>query len=137
MKDIYADDITLSLTSASKLLTFLESQLAAAVADKPSGEADGPTRTRLTAASDPEMTAVNAAFALALVERHGLAGQDHPLYDFAELAADDAPGIDVEAFKRRFTSLADDPSKSDYRKALVDVTRAYADPPRGSGPAAD
>ncbi|SDM02770.1 hypothetical protein SAMN04487949_0558 [Halogranum gelatinilyticum] len=137
MKDIYADDITLSLTSATKLLTFLESQLAAAVADKPSGEADGPSRRRLTAASDPEMTAVNAAFALALVERHGLAGRDHPLYDFAGLAADDAPGIDVEAFKRRFTSLADDPTKSDYRKALVDVTRAYADPPRGSGPAAD
>lgn len=138
MKDIYADDITLSLTSATKLLTFLESQLAAAVADKPTeATGEGPPRTRLTAASDPEMTAVNAAFALALVERHGLTGADHPLYDFARLAADDAPGIDLDAFKRRFTSLADDPSKSDYRKALVDITRAYAVGSGGQGPAAD
>ncbi|MFC6725925.1 DUF5781 family protein, partial [Halobium palmae] len=34
MKDIYADDITLSLAPADKLLAFLESRLAAAVADR-------------------------------------------------------------------------------------------------------
>jgi hypothetical protein len=137
MKDIYADDITLSLTPATKLLTFLESQLAAAVADRPA--TDGRTDwTRLTAAADPDITAVNAAFALALVERHGLVGESHPLYDFAQVAGDDAPGVDVDAFKRRFKSLVADPSESDYRKALVDITRAYAvHSDAGSSPAAD
>ncbi|EJN59456.1 hypothetical protein HSB1_16140 [Halogranum salarium B-1] len=135
MKDIYADDITLSLTSATKLLTFLESQLAAAVADRPT--TDGrPESTRLTAAADPDITAVNAAFALALVERHDLVGSDHPLYDFARVAGDDAPDVDLHAFKRRFKSLVADPTESDYRKTLVDVTRAYA-VHSGSWPAAD
>lgn len=135
MKDIYADDITLSLTPATKLLTFLESQLASAVADRPAtnGRTDW---TRLTAAADPDITAVNAAFALALVERHDLVDATHPLYDFAQVAGADAPEVDVDAFKRRFKSLVTDPTESDYRKALVDVTRAYA-VHSGSSPAAD
>jgi hypothetical protein len=32
----------------------------------------------------------------------------------------------METFKRQFSSLADDPGESEYRKALVDVTREYA-----------
>jgi hypothetical protein len=123
MKDIYADDITLSVAPADRLVAFLESSLAAAIADRP---ADPKAWTRLTPAADPEITAVNAAFALALVERHDLVGSGHRLYDLAHAAAQDAPGVRFESFKRRFRSLANDPDESEYRKALVDVTREYA-----------
>ncbi|SEH38001.1 hypothetical protein SAMN05192561_101302 [Halopenitus malekzadehii] len=124
MKDIYADDITLSVAPAGKLVGFLESTLAGAVADRP--RPPRPGSTPITAGADPEITAVNAAFALALVERHDLAGRDHRLYDLARAAGSDAPAIDVADFKRRFLALGPDPSESDYRKALVDATRAYA-----------
>jgi len=129
MKDIYADDLWLDVAPADKLVAFLEASLAAAVADRP---ADPPAWQRLTPAADPEITAVNAAFALGLLERHGLVGRDHRLYDLAHAAAADAPGLSLDAFKRRFRGLARDPDESQYRKALVDVTRAYA----GSGAAA-
>jgi hypothetical protein len=137
MKDIYADDITVSVAPAAKLVTFLESQLAAAVADRPNpGRAPGawPTARRVSAAADPDITAVNAAFALALVERHDLVEPDHRIYDLARAAATDAPDVGLADFKRRFASLVDDPSESDYRKALVDVTRAYC---VDNAPAAD
>lgn len=133
MKDIYADDITLSVGPADKLVAFFESKLAGALADQPATvparnmEFDGqpePAR-RLTAASDPEVTVVNAAFALALLERHNLLAPDHRLYDLAEAATRDAPAIDLDGFKRRFKQLQDDPDPSDYRKHLVDATRAY------------
>jgi hypothetical protein len=133
MKDIYADDITLSVAPADKLVQFLESQLAAALADSPPPE-PRPGSRRLSAASDPDITAVNAAFALALVERHGLVDDSHRLYDLAHAAADDAPNVGLDRFRRRFRSLVDDPTESDYRKELVDVTRQYA---VGTGPAAD
>ncbi len=124
MKDIYADDVTLSVGPADKLVDFLEAGLAAALDDRPlPGFA---ARHRVTATADPEITAVNAAFALALVERHDLASNDHRLYDLAHAAADDAPGIDLDGFKRQFRSLAADTDESEYRKALVDVTRTYA-----------
>jgi len=141
MKDIYADDLWLEVAPADKLVDFLESSLAAAVADRPAAPDAGTWErvaaesvSRLAPAADPEITAVNAAFALALVERHDLVAEDHRLYDLAHAAAADAPGVDLTAFKRRFRSLAPDPSESEYRKALVDVTRAYAG---GDGPAAD
>jgi hypothetical protein len=131
MKDIYADDITLSLAPGEKLVTFLESRLAAAVADRPPTV---PTGWQLTnPGADPEITAVNAAFALALVERHGLVDEDHRLYDLAHAAADDAPEVRIGGFVEAFRSLDTDPSESEYRKALVDVTRAYV----GDGAAAD
>jgi hypothetical protein len=133
MKDIYADDLWLEVAPADKLVAFLESSLAAAVADRPAEPGAG-TWERLTPAADPEITAVNAAFALALVERHGLVSGSHRLYDLAHAAAADAPGIDLAEFKHHFRSLSPDPDESEYRKALVDVTRAYAG---GSGPAAD
>jgi hypothetical protein len=146
MKDIYADDLWLEISPADKLVAFLESSLAAAVADRPRDppawdpvtagpspdESDGDAR--LTSAADPEITAVNAAFALALVERHGLVSEDHRLYDLAHAAAADAPGIDFQQFRQHFRTLARDPDESEYRKALVDATRAYAG---GDGPAAD
>ncbi|MFD1511707.1 DUF5781 family protein [Halomarina rubra] len=124
MKDIYADDITLDVGPADKLVAFLESSLATALAERP---VSAPRAwRRLTPASDPDITAVNAAFALALVERHDLVDDDHRLYDLAAAAGSDAPAVSVEQFKARFESLADDPDESEYRKSLVDVTRAYA-----------
>jgi hypothetical protein len=130
MKDIYADDVWLEVAPADKLVPFLEASLAAAVADRP---ADPPAWERLTPAADPEITAVNAAFALGLVERHDLVDPEHRLYDLAHAAAADAPGVSLDGFKRRFRGLDRDPDESEYRKALVDVTRAYAG---GDGPAA-
>ncbi|SDQ23175.1 DUF5781 family protein [Natronobacterium texcoconense] len=134
MKDIYADDITLAVGPGEKLLAYLESSLAAAVADRP----DTPSRPgleRLSASADPDITAVNAAFALALAERHGLVtDESHRLYDLAHAAALDAPNVDFEGFKRRFRELAADPDSSSYRQVLVDATRDYVG---GEGPAAD
>ena len=130
MKDIYADDITLRVGPTDKLVAFLESELARAVADRPPREEDDPTRAReglrLTGTADPEMTAVNAAFALALVERHDLVAADHRLYDLAHAAANDAREVSLAAFKRRFASLGPDPDESEYRRALVEATREYA-----------
>jgi len=123
MKDIYADDLWLDVAPADKLVAFLESSIAAAVADRPH---DPPAWERLTPAADPEITAVNAAFALGLVERHDLVDPSHRLYDLAHAAASDAPTVAFEQFKRRFRSLAHEPDESEYRKTLVDVTRAYA-----------
>jgi hypothetical protein len=124
MKDIYADDITMNITHPTKLVSFLESSLASAVVDRPT---DTPgTGQRLTATADPEITAVNAAFALALCERHDLVGDDHPLYDLAHAAAKDAPNIKVNTFKNRFRTLTTDPNETEYRKALVGITRKYA-----------
>jgi hypothetical protein len=158
MKDIYADDVWLEVAPADKLVAFLESSLAAALADHP-GEppawpgpdtafseegATGPGESgrlppdrkadRLTPVADPEITAVNAAFALGLVERHDLVAADHRIYDLASAAAADAPGVDFDAFRRLFRSLSPDPGASEYRKTLVDATRTYAG---DSGPAAD
>ena len=123
MKDIYADDITLAVAPGEKLVTFLESRLAAAVADRP---ATAPTGWSLASpGADPEITAVNAAFALGLVERHGLVDDEHRIYDLAHAAADDAPHVSIGRFTDVFRSLADDPSESEYRKSLVDATREY------------
>ncbi|MFB6269943.1 MAG: DUF5781 family protein [Halobacterium sp.] len=136
VKDIYADDITLSVGPTDKLVAFLESELAAAVADRP---VDGrPVGQRLTAGADPSMTAVNAAFALALLERHDAVPDDHRIYDLAHAAAEDAPEIDVEAFRERFAGLGADPDESDCRRGLVDTIRTYVDAQASTtGPAAD
>ncbi|WP_226022182.1 DUF5781 family protein [Halomicrobium salinisoli] len=123
MKDIYADDVWLDVAPADKLVDFLESSLAAAVLDAPRQRG---AWDRLTAGADPDITAVNAAFALGLVERHDLADEGHPIYDLAHAAAADAPHVSLDSFKRHFRSLARDPDESEYRKALVDVTQAYA-----------
>jgi hypothetical protein len=125
MKDIYADDITLRVGPTDKLVDFLEAGLATAVADRPA-DPPGPTYRRHTPGSDPDITAVNAAFALALVERHSLVRDNHRIYDLAHAAGSDATGVSVDRFKRRFVSLARDPTESGYRKALVEATREYA-----------
>ncbi|MHC3379071.1 DUF5781 family protein [Haloarcula sp. H-GB5] len=139
MKDVYADDIWMPVVPGDKLVPFLEASLAAAVADRPG---DPPTwdrsasltrvrhpsepAARLTPAADPDITAVNAAFALALCERHDLVGSDHRLYDLAHAAAQDAESVDLAEFKHHFAALSPEPDESEFRKALVDVTRAYA-----------
>ena len=124
MKDIYADDITLSVGPGEKLLSFLESRLATALVDRP-----GPMRAgeRPTSTVDPEITAVNAAFALALAERHALVDEGHRLYDLVHAASMDAPTVDVEGFRTTFRELADDPDPSAYRSCLVQATQSYAD----------
>lgn len=160
MRDIYADDVWLEVAPADKLISFLESSLAAALADRPQDPPRWPYTTPLdqddmegfsegeaaisetpsqesarhTPAADPEITAVNAAFALGLLERHDLVGHDHPLYDLAHAAAADAPEVDFDRFRELFRSLTPDPDASEFRQELVDATRAYAG---GRGPAAD
>jgi len=147
MKDIYADDLWLEVAPADKLVAFLESSLAAAVADRPRdrsvwGRTTGrsqrrpgrPEPAQRTSGADADITAVNAAFAIGLVERHDLVDDDHRIYDLAHAAAQDAPEVDMPEFTRRFRTLVRDPDDSEYRKALVDVTRAYA---TGGGQAAD
>jgi hypothetical protein len=136
VKDIYADDITLSVGPTDKLVAFLESELAAAVADRPVARAWA--GQRLTAGADPQMTAVNAAFALALLERNDAIPDDHRIYDLAHAAAEDAPEIDLEDFRGRFAELASDPDESDCRRGLVDTIRTYVDAQATTaGPAAD
>ncbi|RRJ32693.1 DUF5781 family protein [Halocatena pleomorpha] len=88
-------------------------------------ETQGVSVSNQNAKRSGDITAVNAAFALALCERHGLVGTDHRLYDLAHAAANDAPNIDLDAFKSRFRTLTTDPDEAEYRNALVDVTRAY------------
>ena len=126
MKDIYADDITVDVAPGDKLVGFFESELAAALADRPAPRPPG--WTRLTPAADPDITAINAAFALALLERHDLVEPDHRLYELAGVAAADAPGVDLPRFRRRFRTLADDPAASEYRRLLVDAVRDYVVP---------
>ena len=124
VKDIYADDLWVGLAPGEKLVRFFESTLAAALDDRPADPA--PAWTRRTPASDPDITAVNAAFALALSERHELLEAGHPLYDLAHAAARDAPDIGLERFKRLFQSLDPAPDASTYRKSMVELTREYA-----------
>lgn len=114
MKDVYADDLTLSVGPSVKLVAFFESSLAAAIG---TGSVD---------ASTAGITAVNAAFALAICERHELIGPEHRLYALADVAAGDAPSLPFDQFKDRFCSLAADPSPSEYRRELVGTIRSYA-----------
>jgi hypothetical protein len=123
MKDIYADDIWMAMVPGEKVVNFFESGLAAAVSDQPGTQ---PGWTRRTRGTDPELTAVNAAFALALCERHDLVTEGDRLYDLSHAAAHDAEEINLTEFKSHFAGLSRDPDESEFRKSLVDVTRAYA-----------
>jgi hypothetical protein len=121
-RDIYADDIWVAVAPATKLVDFFESGLAAALVDRP----DSPLGwDRLTGGADPKITAVNAAFAVALVERHDLVGPDHRIYDFAQAAATDAPNLGFEYFRDQFRGLTVDPTESELRASLVELTRTY------------
>ena len=123
-KDIYADDLWVDLVPPDPLVTYLESGLAKAVAhdrSEPSEE-----RRQSTIDEQSELTAVNAAFALGLVERHGLADSTHRLYDLAHAAATDAPSVDLDWFCEQFRTLAADPDEREYKQTLVELSRAYA-----------
>ncbi len=124
MKDIYADDLTVQVTPTDKLVRYLEASLAAAVAGnghRPAIEA----AERVTPRTDPDIAAVNAAFALGLVERHGLVEADHPLQHLARIAANDAPNVPFEQFHTLFRDLGRSPTSSEYRRWLVDATSIY------------
>lgn len=121
MRDIYADDLTLSVAPADKLVAFLESSLAGAVRDR---AADDP--------SSSAITAVNAAFALGLCERHDIVETDHRLYDLAHAAGSDAPAVPVETFKDRFATLPADPTETQFRRGLVETIRRYAEGTAGA-----
>ncbi len=136
MKDIYADDLTLAVTKPDKLIRYLEAGLASALQDRPQASGRG-SGTRITAQSDPTITAVNAAFALALIERHDLVSTDHRIYSLADAAAVDAPQVPIERFKQLFRSLAEDPAPGEYRQRLVEATRMYAGVRTMAGQAAD
>lgn len=145
-KDIYADDITLDVGPTSKLTSFLESRIAAAVADRPTSrgrsrgtwfQSSETVETRNTPSADPEITAVNAAFAVALLQRHDSLPGDHRLHDLAHAAAEDAPNIDFEWFVDRFRSLTREPTESEYRRALAGLLGEYAGATAADGPAAD
>ncbi len=115
MKDIYADDLTLRVGPGDKLVSFLESSLASAVLEPDNAIGDASS-----------IIAVNAAFALALCERHDLIDEDHRLYDLAHAAAYDAPDMPLVEFKQRFRSLTPDPTETEYRRELVGTIRSYA-----------
>ena len=124
MKDVYADDLTIDVAPADKLVAFLESSLAGLLVD---GEpaAVPPGVTRVSPAPDPSIAAVNAAFALGLVDRHTLVGPDHHVFDLAHIVANDAPHVPFGRFRGLFADLRDDPDESSYRRLLVDALRTY------------
>lgn len=124
MKDIYADDITLDIGPGDKVTRFLESELASAIANRRSTP-DRFGSIRVSPDNDSAITAINAAFALGLLERNRLVERNHRIYDLAYAAANDAPAIDIRAFKERFRSLESGPDPSSYRKTLVDIIRNY------------
>ena len=122
VRDVYADDITFEIAPGEKLAGFLESELAMAIADNPrSGPADG---YRRSAFADPTLTAVNAAFALALLDRHDVS-TEHRLAELAHAAQTDAPNIDIEVFERYFAGLQPGPSETDCLRTLIDLFEAY------------
>ncbi|MFB6254659.1 MAG: DUF5781 family protein [Halobacteriaceae archaeon] len=135
MKDIYADDITFQVGPTDKLTAFLESELATSVSDR---AINGPQKgRRLTTSTDPAITADNAAFAVALLERHNAIPPDHRIYDLAYAAAKDAPEVSFQEFKTRFKQLVKNPDKSDVRRALSGIIQEYANAQQKPNRAAD
>ncbi len=135
VRDIYADDITLEVSSGTKLAAFLESELAAAILDQPTETPAG--GYSLSKTTDRALTVVNAAFALALLDRHEVEA-DHRLEDLAHAAARDAPSIDLDWFRQRFRDLEGEPSEPTCRRTLVDTIGTYFDSrARGGRSAAD
>jgi hypothetical protein len=120
-KDVYADDLWIDLVPPDRLVTYLESGLAGTLARETRAPAAHTQRR-----APPELTAVNAAFALGLVERHELVDPDHRLYDLAHAAATDAPAVDLNWFRERFRTLTANPDTSQYKQALVEFSRTYA-----------
>ena len=124
MKDIYADDLTLRVTPAERLVAFLESSIAQSLTEYPNTRA--PTNgIPVTPRPDADIRAVNAAFALGLLERHDVLPADHQLRELAQLVANRAPGVPFDEYREVFRTLPDDPDASTYRRYLVDITRRH------------
>jgi hypothetical protein len=136
MRDIYADDITLDLLPPQKLMSYLTSAVAAAVTET-RHPTMGPHSRLVSRAPDPEITAVNAAFAMGVARRHDVDPRAHRLEALAHAAADDAPRIDVDIFADRFAKLQADPSTREYRRDLVEMMRTYLWPTPARQQAAD
>ena len=136
MRDIYADDITLDLLPPDKLMAYLASAVAHAVSEAPH-PVMRPQSRLVSRAPDPEITAVNAAFALGVARRHGVDPAAHRLEALAHAAGDDAPRIDIDAFADRFARLRADPSTREYRRALVETMQTYLWPSPQQRQAAD
>ena len=136
MRDIYADDITLDLLPPQKLMSYLASAVADAVTETHHSMM-GPQSRLVSRAPDPEITAVNAAFAMGVARRHGADPQAHRLEALAHAAADDAPRIDIDIFADRFAGLRSDPSAREYRRELVEMMRTYLWPTSPQQQAAD
>lgn len=127
LKDIYADDLTLKATRPEKLIRFLEAGLAQALSDRPTRPIDG---QRLSRQADPQITAVNAAFATGLLERHNLLPADHRIYDLTAAAGSDAPAVPVDRFKDLFATLPAEPTAEQFRRRLTEAVQLYAGIPR-------
>lgn len=135
LKDIYADDLTLQATQPDKLIRFLEAGLARSLSDRPTTPVDS---HRLSHRGAPRITAVNAAFAVGLLERHDLLPADHRIYDLTTAASVDAPAVPVDRFRQLFSHLPDDPTPAQFRDRLREAVHLYVDLPRpGDTVAAD
>jgi hypothetical protein len=136
MRDIYADDITLDLLPPDKLMAYLASAVAHAVSEA-QHHMMGPRSRLVSRAPDPEITAVNAAFALGVARRHNVDPAVYRLEALAHAAGDDAPRIDIDGFADRFARLRADPSTREYRRALVETLQTYLWPSPQQPQAAD
>ncbi len=124
MKDIYADDLTMSVARSDKLVAFLESSLANVLVDgQPT--AVPPGVERISPTPDRSIAAVNAAFALGLLDRHHLVDDDHHVHNLAHILATDAPHVPFDRFRALFSGLTRDPDERTYRRSLVTALGSY------------
>lgn len=124
LKDIYADDLTVEVSVPTTLVNFFESSLASVLSNR--GTITPPHGgRRVSADTDAAIAVVNAAFAVALLERHQLVSQNHQLIAFAETIAADAPSVPFDHFRTLFRTLEENPTASEYRRVLVDAFTAY------------
>lgn len=119
VKDIYADDLTVSITPSDKLIHFLESSLAEVITTS----SVHPDFTGYPAREpvDPSIAAVNAAFAIGLLERHDLIDSTHQLYELAGILDDRSNDISVDDYRSQFRTIQADPTEREFRHLLVDL----------------
>lgn len=124
LKDIYADDLTIEVSVPTRLVDFFEASLATTLINRESGS---PPRggNRVTRQNDKAIAAINAAFAIALLDRHDLLPNNHRLFQFADTIASDAPMVPFDHFRTLFYSLEENPTASEYRRVLVDAFSTY------------
>lgn len=114
----------MTVSSEEKLVGFLESELAAAILDRPrhtpiSGYS-------LSKAISPDITAVNAAFALGVVDRHDIKA-GHRLEDLAYAAGRTARNVDIQLSREQFRSVDANPIDEDSLRTFVETIGKYFD----------